>query len=389
MNLIVEKSTRSLRQRILSSRVVYEARRTRASSDSEMLPSLDEATRVISSMRPPLRESTPCLDLSWPEDPRFDISVIVPCYNAEKFARSSLLSALEQDCEASFEVVAVNDGSTDGTRDVIARLESDYLNLRVVDQENAGFSGARNAGIRAMKGGAVCFLDADDVLMPHALQAMWEALRDSHADYVTARYVYIDERGRKLPLGPQSPHGVAWGRLFDRRMWQGVSFPEDMWLEDMLHAYLIAPCFLEHRVDDVVYAHRKQSGSITVTSRRSKRAVDTFYVVECLLRWRQDLNMPLTQDLYEQTLKQMGSLLLSRTGALTDYESRCLFVMACDLLEKTGELFENRKDGTISTMQCVRGITRCGDLRRSRSKRFLSSGYRDLWEAGDALCLTF
>ena len=83
----------------------------------------------------------------------------------------------------------------------------------------------------------------------------------------------------------------------------------------------------------MVYSYRKQAGSITSTSRSSKRSVDTFFVTEAMLAWREAMGLPFDQQTYDQTLYQLGTLLANRTVALDDDESRCLFAIASNLIK--------------------------------------------------------
>lgn len=102
-----------------------------------------------------------------------DISVIVPSYNAERYIDDCLGSILAQEGDFSMEVVVVNDGSTDETRERVishALLDS---RVRLVDQENRGFSGARNTGIDESRGKALVFVDSDDMLAPGHLSVLF------------------------------------------------------------------------------------------------------------------------------------------------------------------------------------------------------------------------
>ena len=109
------------------------------------------------------------------------LTVVVPAYNVEGWVDRCLESLMAQDF-SDFEVVCVNDGSTDGTRGRLAAWEGRDSRVRVVDQENRGLSAARNAGIRAARGTYVCFLDADDRFLPGACGRIVAALSESAAD---------------------------------------------------------------------------------------------------------------------------------------------------------------------------------------------------------------
>lgn len=96
-------------------------------------------------------------------------SVIIPAYNAEPFIRNSIQSVLAQTVD-DFEIVVVDDGSKDNTKEVIKSIED--LRIRYIYQENAGVSAARNKGIQSAKGEYVCFLDADDLWKPNHLEVL-------------------------------------------------------------------------------------------------------------------------------------------------------------------------------------------------------------------------
>jgi glycosyltransferase involved in cell wall biosynthesis len=116
--------------------------------------------------------------------PRF--SVVVPAYNAERLIEATIESVLAQ-TERDFELIVVDDGSTDATRERVGRFEGD-ARLTVIAQENAGTAAARNTGIAASTGELVGFLDNDDLWMPEYLSRMGDAL-DSAPD---AAFAYCD-----------------------------------------------------------------------------------------------------------------------------------------------------------------------------------------------------
>lgn len=122
------------------------------------------------------------------------LSVVVPVYNVERWVDRCLESLAAQDF-TDFEVVCVNDGSTDASRARLAAWEGREPRLRVVDQDNRGLSAARNAGIRAARGDYVCFLDADDRLLPRACGRIVGELDRTSADVL----VY----GARLCPGPE------------------------------------------------------------------------------------------------------------------------------------------------------------------------------------------
>src|SRR5262245_29038021 len=124
------------------------------------------------------------------------LSVIVPCYNQAHFLGEAIESVLRQSYRP-FQLVVVDDGATDNTAEVAAR----YPSVVCVRQANQGLAGARNSGLRASSGEYVLFLDADDRLLPGALDT-GAATLDRHPDaaFAVGLHRRIDVAGRPLPL---------------------------------------------------------------------------------------------------------------------------------------------------------------------------------------------
>ena len=93
-------------------------------------------------------------------------SIVIPTYNDEATIAATVESALAQQCDGGFEVVVVNDGSTDGTRAVLEKFAE---RVRVIEQDNRGVAAARNVGIAAAAGDYIVFLDGDDTLSEEML----------------------------------------------------------------------------------------------------------------------------------------------------------------------------------------------------------------------------
>ncbi len=116
------------------------------------------------------------------------LSIIIPVYNVEPYLRECLDSVFAQDL-TDCEVIAVNDGSTDGSRSILEEYKEIYADLIVVvDKSNGGLSSARNAGVEKAKGDYLYFLDSDDYLRSHAIASIRQAIVDSE----NADVLYLD-----------------------------------------------------------------------------------------------------------------------------------------------------------------------------------------------------
>ena len=141
------------------------------------------------------------------------VSVVIPCYNQAHFLSEAIESVLAQSYP-HLEIVVVDDGSTDDTFEVAGR----YAGVRRIRQDNQGPSAARNTGIRESKGNYLVFLDADDRLLPKALEVGVEYLKARpECAFVSGRYRNIAADGSLLELSPplliEQDHYLALLRL--------------------------------------------------------------------------------------------------------------------------------------------------------------------------------
>ena len=125
------------------------------------------------------------------------LSIIVPVYNVETYLEKCVSSLLDQDIEASdYEIILVDDGSTDGSAVLCDQFAGTHVNIRVIHKENGGLSSARNAGIMAAAGNYIQFVDSDDFLNPGVLRGLLEQILVQKLDVLRFNYQNIDEDGK-------------------------------------------------------------------------------------------------------------------------------------------------------------------------------------------------
>ena len=112
------------------------------------------------------------------------LSIIVPVYNVEDYL-DACLDSLQAQTFDDIEMVCVNDGSPDDSREILAKRQKEDARIVIVDKPNGGLSSARNAGINAACGTYIGFLDADDRFTPNACQRIAETFAETDADVVT------------------------------------------------------------------------------------------------------------------------------------------------------------------------------------------------------------
>ena len=111
------------------------------------------------------------------------ISIVIPIYNKEAYIESCMESLLRQDFDG-FEIVAVDDDSTDRSGEICDRIALTDRCIRVFHQPNGGVTAARRFGVEQAQGRYIMFVDSDDELLPQALQTMYKTIEETGADEV-------------------------------------------------------------------------------------------------------------------------------------------------------------------------------------------------------------
>lgn len=213
------------------------------------------------------------------------LSIIIPCYNGEKWIEPCIRSILSQSY-TDFEIIIVNDGSTDNSLEILNNFAKTDKRISIIDIQNGGVSNARNIGLSQAKGQWVSFVDIDDTLPTDSLSSMIQ-LAEDNVDIVFAGYNKIDNRGSyccnrlgsrrlsnielafELFRPTDFPYlGYPWGKLFRRsvierhmvRFDEAIKYNEDRLfsLEFLSHArcgaYTTKPVYNYIQCDDSAMA---------------------------------------------------------------------------------------------------------------------------------------
>jgi glycosyltransferase involved in cell wall biosynthesis len=202
------------------------------------------------------------------------LSIILPCYNVEKFIAECLVSLYNQNIPIDeFEVICVNDCSTDRTREIIFEFKEKYNNLILIDHlQNKKQGGARNTGVSAAMGNLIWFVDPDDFVEPNSFYEIINIFENNNIDLVYFNYSTILLNGeiednklffkRDIHLGVDvfdyefswMVTQLAWRRVVKREflIQNKIIFVENFNFEDVIHGL---QCFLY--ANKVFYQHQK------------------------------------------------------------------------------------------------------------------------------------
>lgn len=203
------------------------------------------------------------------------LSFLVPVYNGEAYLRECLDALLDQDL-TDYEILCVDDGSTDESPSILRQYAQAHPNIRVLRQESQGVCAARNAALSAAQGTYIWFVDCDDLIQRRCLSSLREIAEKSHCDrLIVGAYQFTDAmtedewaRSRQNALPANSPwyDSVVWRCLLRRDFLEEnrLTFqpPELTHGEDGLYMYQVVSAHpVDAETQQTLYFYREHSGS--------------------------------------------------------------------------------------------------------------------------------
>lgn len=231
------------------------------------------------------------------------VTIVVPVYNVEKYLADCLRSIRAQDYK-NYEIIAVNDGATDGSAAILQKFAASTKNLRIVTQHNQGLGAARNAGVAAIQAtDYLMFVDSDDLLPLGAISRYVRQAKSSGSKLVvgktvcfygmrffartsTAKFFRQNLTATDLNRNPEFlGDATSWNKLYEFDFWQqhSFAFPEGVWYEDMTlvcTAYLAAGKFDVLKNPSYFWRVRAEGESLSKRTRELKALQDRLLSIE-------------------------------------------------------------------------------------------------------------
>lgn len=216
------------------------------------------------------------------------LSIIVPVYNVLPYIRRCLDSLLNQTI-SDYELILIDDGSTDGTAGVLEEYAARYPDKVILKRvENGGQGRARNIAIDMARGDYLGFIDSDDCIDPNMYQKLYYKALETGAEVVACDWLYQYDDGREAPQPAcvqdhwLAAAGSACNKIFRRRLVGDTRFPEGLWYEDF---YFSAMLLLKARgieyVHEPLYVYR-QSQSSTMRNNNASKNLDILAIMDML-----------------------------------------------------------------------------------------------------------
>ena len=222
------------------------------------------------------------------------VSVIVPVYNVEEYLERCLDSLVNQTLK-DIEIIIVNDGSTDGSKEKIQEYINKYKNIVYLEKENGGLSSARNYGIPYAKGEYIGFVDSDDYVELTMYEKMYNKAIEEKSDMVECDFIWEYPNKKREDIGKiysdkkeaiVEARVVAWNKIIKKDIIEKtkITFPEGLRYEDIEFFYKIVPYLNKISFVKETLVHYVQRGS-SIANTQNERTGEIFKIWENVLNY--------------------------------------------------------------------------------------------------------
>lgn len=285
------------------------------------------------------------------------VSVIVPVYNVEQYVRKCLESLVNQTL-ADIEIILVNDGSQDGSKNILLEYKEKYSNKIIyLEKINGGLSDARNYGMRYATGDYIAFLDSDDYVELDTYEKLYNKAISTNADMVECDFYweYPNKKTHDKTANYKNESDmyanarvVAWNKLYKKEILlnSNIEFPKGLRYEDVEFFYKILPKLNKiELIQEPLIHYIQRENSITYV--QNERTQEIFIILDNIIEYYKQNNL---YDKYEKELEYMYTRILfgssfKRIVKIKDKKVRK------NLLEKTiktvYDKFPNWKENTV------------------------------------------
>ncbi len=290
-----------------------------------------------------------------PMNPDIDLSIVVPIYNYVNLIEKNIESLLNQKTGCRYELILVDDGSTDGSRDIVLRYQN-RPNVKIILQQNRGIAGARNVGIDHASGRYLMFVDCDDEASEDLVEALMSKALSSDCDIAMCAHNLCKERdgqvyqiipniypGKNL-LGYKNGDeimnyaGLPWGKVYKREMWDQVRFLPGYWYEDSIIQFLLFPqCKHFEYIPIVCYDYRWYEQNFSHTqgdNSTDKKTIDRYWVLLGMLEKYEEMGLSKDGQFYTMLLKHLSAYYYPTFAGMDGEIVDALFVLGCGLLKR-------------------------------------------------------
>lgn len=280
----------------------------------------------------------------------YDLSIIVPVYNASDFLKECIDSLINQNTKYSYEVICIDDGSTDNSLEILSSYND--KKIKVIHQENGGIASARNKGLNMSTGKYVGFVDNDDFVTGNYVEVIMNEAISKNVDYIKCSYIICDNSKKVIEkkeyknkitndLNDTNDYellkGYVWGGCYKRKIWENFCFPKNSWYEDIVNTmYIYSVSKTIATIDKVLYYKRAHStnASNILWKENNIKCLDQLYLVKSLVNLKDKYNINSNKVSFLCELNELGEYLYKRISRLSNDIKENAFVIACEIINR-------------------------------------------------------
>lgn len=289
-----------------------------------------------------------------PINSELDLSVVIPVYNHADILEKTILSILNQKTKFSYEVIFVDDCSTDGADEILEKFQ-DNPKVKLIFQKNTGIGGARDTGINNACGKYLMFMDCDDIVNDNIVEILMSEAISNNRDMVMCAHDLVKETNGEVTdiipnIYPQKNlvgykngdaimnlAGLPWAKVYKRELFNNVRFFPGYWYEDTIIQTLVFTNVKSYAyIDKVGYEYKwfEKNFSHTQNAGIDAKVIDSYWLFVEI--YEQYLSMHKTSDavFYTLALRHMSAYLYPFVSKRSEEEVKALFVLAQDMVKK-------------------------------------------------------
>ena len=266
----------------------------------------------------------------------YNLTIIIPVYNAEKTINRCIDSILNQKTSYKFMVKVINDGSIDETKKILEKYRD---RIELINQKNLGRSEARNEGLKVINSDYIMFVDADDYISNDCVEMLLSEAYNGDYDIVEGKMSKV--KGKKIldkdiknVNKTQILSGFVANKVYKSAIWEKNIFLPGYEFEDSVNKFMIYPFYKKvKRIDKVTYYYCINELGITKMSLFDNISVDSFLITEYYIKKLMKYHM-LDNEIILKLFMEQVVVNFKRCRYLDEEIQKCIFILTCDLIDK-------------------------------------------------------
>ena len=316
---------------------------------TKKIMNVSKAKKIVNGVYPRL-DSKPVYD-NKAIDSSVDLSIVVPVYNYVEIIKANIDAILNQKTRYNYELIIVDDGSTDGAGEVINQYENNSK-VKLIYQKNAGIGAARNTGINNAIGKYIMFVDCDDIVHDDIVETLLNKAYSNDYDMVMCAHDLSKEKnGQIFDIIPNiypkynlmgykngdkimNLAGLPWCKVYKRELWNNVRFFPGYWYEDTIIQYLIfTQCKNYTYIPKIEYEYKWYEKNFSHVQGNSAniKTIDSYWILVEILEQYKKSGLPINEQLYTLVLRHISTYYFGSINGLSEDIIDALFVLAKEL----------------------------------------------------------